>query len=117
MYDRTRSPARGFIGGKDGAVGELILSDGSVPHPKGKYEIQPGQTVTLRLPGGGGFFSPLERNLDRVLEDVRQGRVSVEAARNLYGVVIDGATWVIDTAETELLRAKLRKKTDGGEEG
>ena len=117
MYDRTRSPARGFIGGKDGAVGELILSDGSVPHPKGKYEIQPGQTVTLRLPGGGGFFSPLERNPERVLEDVRQGRVSVEAARNLYGVVIDGATWVIDTAETELLRAELRKKTDGGEEG
>lgn len=117
MYDRTRSPARGFIGGKDGAVGELILSDGSVPHPKGKYEIQPGQTVTLRLPGGGGFFSPLERNPQRVLEDVRQGRVSVEAARNLYGVVIDCATWVIDTAETELLRAELRKKTDGGDEG
>ena len=117
MYDRTRSPARGFIGGKNGAVGELILSDGSVPHPKGKYEIQPGQTVTLRLPGGGGFFSPLERNPQRVLEDVRQGRVSVEAARNLYGVVIDGSTWVIDTAETELLRAELRKKTDGGEEG
>ncbi len=117
MYDRTRSPARGFIGGKNGAVGELILSDGSVPHPKGKYEIQPGQTVTLRLPGGGGFFSPLERNPQRVLEDVRQGRVSVEAARNLYGVVIDGSTWVIDTAETELLRAELRKKTDAGEEG
>ncbi len=117
MYDRTRSPARGFIGGKDGAVGELILSDGSVPHPKGKYEIQPGQTVTLRLPGGGGFFSPLERNPERVLEDVRQERVSVEAAQNLYGVVIDGATWVIDTAETELLRAELRKKTDGGDEG
>ena len=117
MYDRTRSPARGFLGGKDGAVGELILSDGSVPHPKGKYEIQPGQTVTLRLPGGGGFFSPLERNPERVLEDVRQERVSVEAAQNLYGVVIDGATWVIDTAETELLRAKLRKKTDAGEEG
>ena len=117
MYDRTRSPARGFIGGKNGAVGELILSDGSVPHPKGKYEIQPGQTVTLRLPGGGGFFSPLERNPQRVLEDVRQGRVSVEAAGNLYGVVIDGSTWVIDTAETELLRAELRKKTDAGEEG
>ena len=67
----------------------MILSDGSRPHPKGKYELQPGQTVTLRLPGGGGFFSPMARDPKRVLNDVRQGRVSPEAAREVYGVVVD----------------------------
>lgn len=104
MYDRTRSPARGFLGGGSGAVGDVILSDGSRPHPKGKYELQPGQTVTLRLPGGGGYFSPQTRDPDLVMHDVRQGRVSLEAARDEYGVVVDNRNWKIDRAATEALR-------------
>lgn len=104
MYDRTRSPARGFACGGNGAVGEVILSDGSRPHPKGKYELQPGQTVTLRLPGGGGYFSPRSRDPVLVLDDVRQGRVSLEAARDEYGVVVDDLKREIDQAATETLR-------------
>jgi N-methylhydantoinase B len=108
MYDRTRSPARGFLGGMDGTVGEVILSDGSRPHPKGKYDILPGQTVTLRLPGGGGFHSPLERVPELVLEDVRQGRVSADAALKVYAVVLseDGAS--VDTHATERLRRQRK---------
>ena len=104
MYDRTRSPARGFRGGGSGAVGDVILSDGSRPHPKGKYELQPGQTVTLRLPGGGGYFSPRDRDPERVLNDVRQGRVSLEAASEEYGVVVDNRNWEVDRAGTKALR-------------
>ncbi|MDP6775544.1 MAG: hydantoinase B/oxoprolinase family protein, partial [Candidatus Latescibacteria bacterium] len=107
MYDRTRCPARGFLGGMDGAAGELVLSDGTRPHPKGKYEIQPGQTVTLRLPGGGGFYSPLERDPDKVFEDVRQGRVSEASAADVYGVVIDAASGVVDPDATTALRNRL----------
>ena len=55
MYDRTRCAARGFAGGRDGAVGQMVLSDGTHLHPKRKYLLQPGQQVTLRLPGGGGY--------------------------------------------------------------
>ncbi len=112
MYDRTRSPARGFLGGGSGAVGDVILSDGSRPHPKGKYELQPGQTVTLKLPGGGGYFSPQTRDPDLVMHDVRQGRVSLEAARDEYGVVVDNRNWKIDRAATEALR-----KAPGGGPG
>jgi N-methylhydantoinase B len=109
MYDRTRFPARGFLGGQDGAVGELFLSDGTDPHPKSKYLIRPGQQLTLRLPGGGGFHSPLSRDPARVLSDVRQGYVSLEKARDLYGVVIDPETWTINKVETDDLRASLMK--------
>ncbi len=109
MYDRTRCAARGFLGGKDGAAGELFLSDGTRPHPKGKYEIPPGETVTLRLPGGAGFYPPWERDPVRVLEDVRQGRVSPEAAREEYGVVIDTDRWVVDEAETVALRKGMQE--------
>lgn len=108
MYDRTRNSARGFLGGLDGAVGEIELDDGTRPHPKGKYRIQPGQKVTLRLPGGGGFYSPLQRDPSDVVKDVFQGRVSREAARTLYGVVLKGDIARLDDEETRKLRIQLK---------
>jgi N-methylhydantoinase B len=105
MYDRTQFPARGFMGGQAGAVGEIELSDGSHPHPKTRYLLQPHQRVTLRLPGGGGFYSPLKRDPLAVLADVRQGYVSLEAAEQVYGVVIDVSDWTIDEAATARLRS------------
>ena len=104
MYDRTRCAARGFAGGRDGAVGQMVLSDGTNLHPKRKYLLQPGQQVTLRLPGGGGYGPPFERDPQAVLEDVRQGRVSAEAARREYGVAVDVEGWTVDEEETRRLR-------------
>ena len=104
MYDRTKFPANGFLGGQAGDVGEVLLSDGRNPHPKSRYTIQPEQTVRLRLPGGGGFYSPLEREPLQVLEDVRQGYVSIESAEQDYGVVIDETTMTIDENATKQLR-------------
>ncbi len=105
MYDRTRCAARGFAGGGDGAVGQMVLSDGTPLHPKRKYLLQPGQQVTLRLPGGGGYGPPFERDPRAVLEDVRQGRVSVEAARREYGVAVDVERWEVEEEETRRLRS------------
>jgi N-methylhydantoinase B len=110
MYDRTRCPARGFLGGQPGAPGELFLSDGTRPHPKRKYLLPPGQTLTLRLPGGGGFYPPWQRDPARVLADVQQGLVSPEAARETYGVAIDPVKEVIDEMATAELRAQLKAK-------
>ncbi|MCZ6635697.1 MAG: hydantoinase B/oxoprolinase family protein, partial [bacterium] len=106
MYDRTRCTPRGFLGGQDGKQGELFLSDGTPLHPKGKYLLQPGQSVTLRLPGGGGYGHALERDPELVLEDVRQERVSLESAREAYGVVVDPENWTVDLQATQALRTK-----------
>jgi N-methylhydantoinase B len=108
MYDRTRAAARGFLGGQPGATGELFLSDGTRPHPKSKYFLKPDQTLTLRLPGGGGFYPAWERDPARVLADVRQGLVSPEVARDVYGVVIDTAHWTVDEVATAKRRDRLR---------
>lgn len=108
MYDRTRAAARGFLGGQPGATGELFLSDGTRPHPKSKYFLKPDQTLTLRLPGGGGFYPAWERDPVRVLADVRQGLVSPEAARDVYGVVIDTAQWTVDEVATDERRVRLK---------
>ena len=113
MYDRTRCAPRGFLGGEDGMRGELFLSDGTVLPPKGRYDLQADQTVTLRIPGGGGYGSPLDRDPEKVLEDVRQQRVSVDAARERYGVVIDSDNWQVDSEGTEALRAEMRAENSG----
>ena len=107
MYDRTKFPARGYLGGKEGALGEVVLSDGTKVHPKDRYHLQPGQRVTLRLPGGGGFYDPRLRDSAAVLHDVRQGYVSLEAAEREYGVVIQAASWTVDEVATAVLREAI----------
>jgi N-methylhydantoinase B len=107
MYDRTNYPAEGLNGGQAGAVGEVILSDGSRPHPKSHYTLQPGQHVVLRLPGGGGFNAPTLRDPQRVLADVRQGYVSLERAATDYGVIINPETLTVDEAATLARRREM----------
>ena len=89
MYDRTKRPALGLQGGCPGSPGRVSLSDGTQPHPKSHYSLQPGQRVILELPGGGGFGDPSQRDPQRVRDDVRAGYVSSEAAARDYGVVIE----------------------------
>jgi len=54
----------------------------------------------------GGFGNPFEREVQKVVEDVRNGLVSLEGARLDYGVVItDRDTLTVDAAATAKLRA------------
>jgi N-methylhydantoinase B len=103
MYDRTKFPALGFAGGKNGGLGDFFLSDGTHPHPKAQYRLLPGQKVTLRLPGGAGFYSPLTRDPELVRQDVINGYVSLQAAREEYGVVLTEGL-EIDWEQTRGLR-------------
>jgi N-methylhydantoinase B/oxoprolinase/acetone carboxylase alpha subunit len=64
--------------------------------------------VVLKLPGGGGFNSPVLRDPQRVLEDVRQGYVSLERAAEDYGVVIDPDTMTVDEAATLTRRQEMK---------
>jgi N-methylhydantoinase B len=57
--------------------------------------------------GGGGFYSPLERPEEMVLEDVKEGFVSLEKAMEDYGIVIDQRKMSVNMEETKRLREKL----------
>lgn len=105
MYDRTKFPALGFTGGENGALGDFFLSDGTHPHPKAQYRLQPGQKVTLRLPGGGGFFPSFERDPELVRQDVINGYISLTAAHEQYGVAF-GEKVMIDWEQTQQLRSR-----------
>jgi len=107
MYDRTTFPAEGLNGGLAGAVGDVILSDGTHPHPKSHYTLETGQRVTLKLPGGGGFNAPMLRDPHRVLDDVKQGYVSIDGAERDYGVIIDRDTMTVNDDATQARREDM----------
>jgi N-methylhydantoinase B len=74
-------------------------------HSKGTYELKRGDVLSLRTSGAGGFGDPRTRDPADVLADVRAGLVSLEAAREVYGVVISGAPLEVDGDATARLRA------------
>ncbi|HZO29391.1 MAG TPA: hydantoinase B/oxoprolinase family protein [Chloroflexota bacterium] len=88
MRDRTQFRAKGYLGGKDGAIGEFFLSTGERPNPKAYLTLEPDVSATLEPPGGGGFFDPFTRDPEAVLQDVIYGYVTVAGAERDYGVKI-----------------------------
>jgi N-methylhydantoinase B len=66
--------------------------------------LEPGERFITRSAGGGGVGDPLKRPPEKVLADVVEGFVSLEGAREEYGVVIDASSLAIDMEATERLR-------------
>ncbi|MEU9686517.1 hydantoinase B/oxoprolinase family protein [Amycolatopsis japonica] len=85
--DRVRRPASGVDSGHDGASGRFELTRGALPS-KSRVNLRPDDVVNVDLPGGGGYGDPFERDPEAVLADVVDGYISVEAARELYGVEV-----------------------------
>jgi N-methylhydantoinase B len=88
LSDRMKFAAEGYLGGRPGALGGFSTSTGSRPNPKLSLRLDAGTRFTLDLPGGGGFFDPLERDPGEVAADVADGLVTIEAAERDYGVIV-----------------------------
>ncbi len=58
VFDRIENPARGVFGGGDGQVGAIALSSGRPIGSKGMQRIEPGDTLLIETPGGGGMGTP-----------------------------------------------------------
>ncbi len=98
-------PVNGRLGGKNAKAFGLWHNDKPVEH--GIYRrLAPGDRMRFVLSGGGGYGSPLERDPERVRDDVLAGLVSIEAARAEYGVVIDPLTYRIDAQATRIERLR-----------
>ena len=111
QIDRVHCAPWGLAGGGD-AMGNSVAvrRDGvwreDLPNAKMlTARLGPGEAFALRSGGGGGFGPPLERPIDDVAHDIRQGYVSPEAAFRDYGVVCDATTLAVDVEASERIRA------------
>ena len=107
LADRDRWGPWGLFGGLAGRKASYILNPGDgagVLSSKVTLQLEPGDVVSYRTCGGGGYGPPEERDPQQVLRDVREGKVNVARAREVYGVEIDPDTWSVDEAETAKMR-------------
>jgi N-methylhydantoinase B len=117
--DRNEDAPWGIFGGKPGAVSKVEVRNirtGAVAYHPAKFSglrTQEGDVVTYYSPTGGGYGNPLERDPQKVLDDVLDGFITVGHARNDYGVVLkevdDGYGWALDLPATVALRAQLAR--------
>ena len=84
-FDRIHNPALGREGGLAGCKGEAARGSGSLLPDKGIHIIKTGDSLVLKLPGGGGFGQPDRRERTALENDMAAGLVSIEAARRDYG--------------------------------
>ena len=104
VFDRVAHPPKGRDGGLFGAAGAVELKSGAKLRTKGFQIIPDGDRLVLHLPGGGGMGDPTTRDPVQVARDVRDGLVSVTAARCDYKVVV-AADGTLDEAGTAQLRS------------
>jgi N-methylhydantoinase B len=88
---KTKTDNWGIDGGRSGARNEVVLRPGTdAEESTGTFRdsFSAGERLSNRTGGGGGYGEPYERAPEAVREDVLDGYVSREAARETYGVVL-----------------------------
>ena len=75
----------GLQGGQNGKTGE-VLFNGEVKERFPIFAFNPGDEIEMQMPGGAGFGAVGDRENEKILEDIRLGYISVEAAQATYGL-------------------------------
>ena len=78
--------------------------------------MEPDEDRISYTNGGGGYGDPLERDPETAKDDVRDGFVTIKAAREQYGVVLntEPELYEVDYDATEKLRVQMRHEKKGG---
>ena len=115
--DRHKDAPWGVFGGEEGAVGKVEIHNvvtGETRSAFSKFSglrTEIGDVVSYFSPSGGGYGNPLERMPEKVLDDVLDGFIDADHARDAYGVVLqaadNGYDWALDKERTQKLRASL----------
>jgi len=109
LSERQRFAPYGLFGGQPGRLARTVINPGpdeQVVHGKQSREFAHGDVISFQQSGAGGYGDPFARDPALVLEDVLDDYVSIEMAREAYGVVIVGEQ--IDARATAVLRASRR---------
>ena len=89
---RLLFPAQGIFGGESGKRTRVVLngtalSDDPTTMTQGYVSLEKdADRLVVEFPSGGGIYDPRERSAVLVEQDVRDGIISPEAARAVYGL-------------------------------
>jgi N-methylhydantoinase B len=113
LSERSKCPPWGLKGGHSAFSGEIVIRRAKTRRTETYSKVTglklgKDDVLYFRTGGGGGFGDPLLRPVDRVMEDVALGHVSVEAAKKHYGVQIDAKSKKVDEAATQKLRKRMK---------
>jgi N-methylhydantoinase B len=114
--DRHDFPTWGVQGGKPGTPIENYINPDTNPDQvpaKLLTTLKKDDVYHLIQAGAGGYGDPLDRDLDSILDDVQQEKLTVDHVRREYGVVVDPDTLQLDLRATEELRASIRASRTG----
>ena len=115
LTERHVFPPPGLFGGAPGSLGATILNPDSPEsvalHSKAIHPVAHGDLVSRRVSGSGGYGDPLLRDPELVRNDVTLGYVSIERAREWYGVVLDPAGHIDQPATATLRLSRQREAT------
>jgi len=107
LADRDKAGPRGLFGGERGSTSVYALIKNNVEQhlsSKTTLQLDPGDVISYRTSGGGGYGSAFNRDPQAILDDVLQGKISINRARERYGVEISLSSQKVDMATTEDLR-------------
>ncbi len=112
LADTAKIPPHGLRGGLDARVAKFVYYPDAGRPPealpsKTTFRSRANGILVVETPGGGGYGSALMRDPEAVLEDVRNGKVSLERAEAIYGVAIDVTRWEVEVAKTRELRMPI----------
>ena len=96
--DRRKNGPYGVQGGHSGTPLRALVNPGRVSEwETGKVTttFHPGDTLRIQVAGAGGWGDPKRRDPERVREDIRNGLISVDRARDVYGVAVDDESLVL----------------------
>ena len=115
--DREKITPYGVAGGTNGGPNKLMLNPGTQNERNvGMFgvgiHVKKGDYVLFASNGGGGVGNPLERDPKSVCEDVADELISVQKAKEVYGVALvkEGLDYKVKEEETKRLREGLSKK-------
>jgi len=107
--NRLLRPSEGMAGGQPGALSTNIMNPGDdnkeLPRKAHMHlAVKSGDRIYHVVSGSGGHGNPWEREPEKVLTDVKDGKLTVGAAREQYGVFINSQDLSVDWEKTAALR-------------
>lgn len=110
--DKRLHPPYGLGGGRPGSPSMNILTTASgdrTLRTMTQLAVRENEMISHFLAGGGGWGDALDRDSALVAEDIRNEKVSLRHAREVYGVDVSPVTFNVNEQETKRLRARMRK--------